>query len=66
MDYGAATLDRIVSSVWRTDDFGRLMAQLLLARLDRPVHDPLPELATTRRDSPGIVLGVELVVRDSA
>jgi GTP diphosphokinase / guanosine-3',5'-bis(diphosphate) 3'-diphosphatase len=28
MDYGAATLDRIVSSVWRTDDFGRLMAQL--------------------------------------
>ena len=28
MDYGAATLDRIVSSVWRTDDFGRLMGQL--------------------------------------
>jgi GTP pyrophosphokinase len=28
MDYGAATLDRIVSSVWRTDDFGRLMARL--------------------------------------
>src|SRR5688572_28536812 len=28
MDYGAATLDRIVSSVWRTDDFGRLMGLL--------------------------------------
>jgi GTP pyrophosphokinase len=28
MDYGAATLDRMLSSVWRTDDFGRLMAQL--------------------------------------
>ena len=28
MDYGAATLERIVSSVWRTDDFGRLMGQL--------------------------------------
>jgi GTP pyrophosphokinase len=28
MDYGVATLDRIVSSVWRTDDFGRLMSQL--------------------------------------
>ena len=28
MDYGAATLDRIVSSVWRTDDFGRLLGKL--------------------------------------
>jgi guanosine-3',5'-bis(diphosphate) 3'-pyrophosphohydrolase len=28
MDYGAATLDRVLSSVWRTDDFGRLMNQL--------------------------------------
>src|SRR5688500_6938669 len=28
MDYGAATLDRMLSSVWRTDDFGRLMGQL--------------------------------------
>src|SRR5690349_23340971 len=28
MDYGAATLDRIVSSVWRTDDFGRLVSKL--------------------------------------
>jgi GTP pyrophosphokinase len=28
MDYGAATLDRVLSSVWRTDDFGRLMGQL--------------------------------------
>src|SRR5262245_52865401 len=29
MDYGAATLERIVSSVWRTDDFGRLVGQLV-------------------------------------
>ena len=28
MDYGAATLDRMLSSVWRTDDFGRLMGTL--------------------------------------
>ena len=27
MDYGAA-IERKLSSVWRTDDFGRLMAQL--------------------------------------
>jgi GTP pyrophosphokinase len=37
MDYGAATLDRIVSSVWRTDDFGRLMTQLAyLPKTDLP------------------------------
>jgi GTP diphosphokinase / guanosine-3',5'-bis(diphosphate) 3'-diphosphatase len=37
MDYGAATLDRIVSSVWRTDDFGRLMTQLgYLPKTDLP------------------------------
>jgi GTP diphosphokinase / guanosine-3',5'-bis(diphosphate) 3'-diphosphatase len=28
MDYGAAIRERRLSSVWRTDDFGRLMAQL--------------------------------------
>src|SRR5687767_1855054 len=28
MDYGAAIRDRRLSSVWRTDDFGRLMAHL--------------------------------------
>jgi GTP diphosphokinase / guanosine-3',5'-bis(diphosphate) 3'-diphosphatase len=28
MDYGAAIRERMLSSVWRTDDFGRLMAQL--------------------------------------
>jgi GTP pyrophosphokinase len=28
MDYGAVIRDRMLSSVWRTDDFGRLMTQL--------------------------------------
>jgi guanosine-3',5'-bis(diphosphate) 3'-pyrophosphohydrolase len=28
MDYGAVIRDRVLSSVWRTDDFGRLMGQL--------------------------------------
>ena len=28
MDYGAAIRERRLSSVWRTDDFGRLVAQL--------------------------------------
>ena len=28
MDYGAVIRDRVLSSVWRTDDFGRLMTQL--------------------------------------
>ena len=28
MDYGAVIRDRMLSSVWRTDDFGRLMGQL--------------------------------------
>jgi guanosine-3',5'-bis(diphosphate) 3'-pyrophosphohydrolase len=28
MDYGAVIRDRMLSSVWRTDDFGRLVAQL--------------------------------------
>jgi GTP pyrophosphokinase len=28
MDYGAVIRDRMLSSVWRTDDFGRLMATL--------------------------------------
>ena len=49
----------------RTVDQGRLMAQLLVLRLGREVEDPLPELAA-HRDGPGILLDVELVVRDSA
>jgi guanosine-3',5'-bis(diphosphate) 3'-pyrophosphohydrolase len=38
MDYGAAIRERRLSSVWRTDDFGRLMAQLetYLPREDLP------------------------------
>jgi len=38
MDYGAALREVRLSSVWRTDDFGRLMAQLetYLPRVDLP------------------------------
>ena len=49
----------------RVLDQGRLMAQLLLTLLDRDVHAPMPEL-TARAGGPGIVLPVDLVVRQSA
>lgn len=49
----------------RTVDQGRLMAQVLLHRLGRPVPDPLPELADGLPED-GVVLAVELVVRETA
>lgn len=49
----------------RTVTQGRLMAQLLTRRLGREVPDPLPEL-DRGRDSGGIVLDVDLVIRTTA
>ncbi|NHA66833.1 LacI family DNA-binding transcriptional regulator [Phycicoccus flavus] len=51
----------------RTEVQGRLMAQLLLDGLGRTVADPLPELVSgDGAAGAGVVLPVELVVRDSA
>lgn len=44
---------------------GRLMAQLLVHRLGRPVRDMMPELAADP-DAVGLVLDVDLVVRATA
>ncbi|WP_298462385.1 LacI family DNA-binding transcriptional regulator [uncultured Cellulomonas sp.] len=49
----------------RTADQGRLMAQALVHRLGRPVPQMMPELARDP-DAVGIVLDVELVVRETA
>lgn len=50
----------------RTADQGRLMAQLLLTRLGHAVADPMPELTRRATSADSVVLGVELVVRESA
>ena len=52
----------------RVLDQGRLMAQVLLTRLGQPPDAPMPELTAQGGGpgSPGIVLPVELVVRQSA
>jgi guanosine-3',5'-bis(diphosphate) 3'-pyrophosphohydrolase len=48
MDYGAVIRDRMLSSVWRTDDFGRLTAQLeaYLPASDLPSITQAYEFAT--------------------
>ncbi|MBT9254873.1 LacI family transcriptional regulator [Phycicoccus sp. MAQZ13P-2] len=64
-DVAAVAAPPLTTVRQRTETQGRLMAQLLLQRLGRPVPDPLPELAAVEA-SGSVVLGVELVVRDSA
>ncbi len=64
-EVAAAASPALTTVRQRTVDQGRLMAQVLLRRLDRPVPDPLPELARSSATD-GVVLDVELVVRESA
>jgi DNA-binding LacI/PurR family transcriptional regulator len=64
-DIAAVAAPPLTTVRQRTETQGRLMAQLLLRRLGRPTVDPSPELGE-REASGSVVLGVELVVRDSA
>ncbi|GGL43342.1 LacI family DNA-binding transcriptional regulator [Phycicoccus endophyticus] len=64
-DVAAVAAPPLTTVRQRTLDQGRLMAQYLLTRLGREVAEPMPELHG-RHDGPGIVLGVELVARESA
>ncbi len=63
-EIGATTSPALTTIRQRSTDQGRLMAQLLLQELGRPVVDPLSDL-THPGDDGGLVLGVELVVRSS-
>lgn len=64
-EVAAATTPPLTTVRQRSAAQGRLMAQVLAARLGREVAEPAPEL-TTAPDTAGIVLDVELVVRESA
>ena len=68
VDLAAVATPPLTTIRQRVLDQGRLMAQLLLSRLERPVAQPMPELAAhvDGPAAPGIVLPVELVVRQSA
>ncbi|WP_307835860.1 LacI family DNA-binding transcriptional regulator [Phycicoccus sonneratiae] len=64
-DVAAVAAPPLTTVRQRTETQGRLMAQLLLHRLGRRSADPLPELDAAEA-SGAVVLGVQLVVRDSA
>lgn len=65
-DVAAVASPSLTTVRQRTADQGRLMAQLLLTQLGHVVSDPMPELGSRGFPAGSIVLGVELVVRESA
>ncbi|MEO5851190.1 MAG: LacI family DNA-binding transcriptional regulator [Nocardioides sp.] len=64
-EVAAASTPPLTTVRQRTTDQGRLMAQVLMRRLGRDVARPMPELDGDP-DADGIVLGVDLVVRETA